>query len=168
MYINICYLFFRPRSMFHVTLCLLCVPLCRLVFLRVPWCPPVSPQNVSPGVPSCPLMSPHVPSCPLMSPHCWDTCLHTSQQSPACPSTCWDTCPPLSPVVPQCPPVSPDVPPCPYEKNWRCLLKGAVCSSSAVPQATGLPCSIATIIHTGHMELAQIDVFFVKLAGKTV
>ena len=52
------------------------------------------------------------------------------------------------------------------EKNWRCLLKAAIYSSTAVHEATGLPCSIATKIYTGQVELAQNDVVFVKLPSK--
>ena len=51
------------------------------------------------------------------------------------------------------------------EKTWRCVLQGAVYSSNAVHQAAGLPCSIATKIHTGHMELAQND-FFAETNGQ--
>ena len=54
------------------------------------------------------------------------------------------------------------------DEAWRCVLKGAIYSSAAVHELAGFPCSIATKLHTGQMELAQNDVFFAHIAGKNV
>eukprot|EP00435_Cladocopium_sp_Y103_P054986 s891_g18.t1 len=54
------------------------------------------------------------------------------------------------------------------ENAWQCVLQGAIYSSTAVHEIAGFPCSIATKLHTGYMELAQNDVFFAQIAEQTI